>query len=57
MYEKMPSRLVNVGETFERAIVIAFVGGKYKFIVIYLDDITMFSQSNNDHLSHLNQTF
>lgn len=36
---------------------IAFVGEKYKFIVIYLDDITLFSQSNAKHLNHLKQTF
>ena len=31
--------------------------GKDKFVVIYLDDITVFSQSNDEHLKHLKQTF
>ena len=46
MYDKMPFGLVNVGVTFQRAMDIAFVGEKEKFVVIYLDDITVFSQSN-----------
>ena len=36
---------------------IAFVGERDKFIVIYLDDITAFSQSDDEHLKHLKQTF
>ena len=48
---------MNVGATFQRAIDIAFVGEKDKFVVIYLDDITVFSQSDDEHLKHLKQTF
>ena len=36
---------------------IAFVGERDKFVVIYLDDITVFSQSDDEHLKHLKQTF
>ena len=36
---------------------IAFVGEKDKFVVIYLDDIIVFSQSDDEHLKHLKQTF
>ena len=43
MYDKMPFRLMNDGATFQRAMDIAFVGEKEKFVVIYLDDITVFS--------------
>ena len=43
MYDKMPFGLMNAGATFQRAMDIAFVGEKDKFIVIYLDDITVFS--------------
>ena len=43
MYVKMPFGLMNVGATFQRAMDIAFVEELKKFIVIYLDDITMFS--------------
>ena len=53
MYEKMPFGLMNAGETFQRAINIAFVGEKDRFMVIYLDDITVFSNSDDEHLQHL----
>ena len=36
---------------------IAFVGEKEKFVVNYLDAITVFSQSDEEHLKHLKQTF
>ena len=43
MYDKMLFGLMNAGATFQRAMDIAFVGEKEKFVVIYLDDITVFS--------------
>jgi hypothetical protein len=36
---------------------IAFIGEKDKFVVIYLDDITMYSQSNKEHCDHLRKVF
>ena len=36
---------------------IAFLEEKDKYIVIYLDDITMFSKTNPDHLQHLRKVF
>jgi ribonuclease HI len=57
MYEKMPFGLMNAGATFQRAMDIAFVGEKDRFMVIYLDDITVFSTSDDEHLQHLKQTF
>jgi hypothetical protein len=53
MYDKMPFGLMNAGATFQRVMDIAFVGEKYKFIVIYLDDLTIFSNSDAKHLLHL----
>ena len=41
MYARMPFGLMNVGATFQRAMEIGFVGDK--FVVIYLDDVTIFS--------------
>jgi hypothetical protein len=57
MYEKMPFGLMNAGATFQRAMDIAFIGEKDRFVVIYLDDITIFSASDEEHLQHLKQTF
>jgi hypothetical protein len=36
---------------------IAFVGERDKFVVIYLDDLTVFSKTDEEHLIHLKQTF
>ena len=52
MYDKMPFGLMNAGATFQRAMDIAFVGEKEKFVVIYLDDITIFSKLDDEHLKH-----
>jgi ribonuclease HI len=57
MYAKMPFGLMNAGETFQRAMDIAFIGEKDKFVVIYLDDITVFSRSDKEHCYHLRKVF
>jgi hypothetical protein len=51
MYVKMPFGLMNAGATFQRAMDIAFMEESGKFIVIYLDDVTVFSRFNDEHLS------
>jgi len=57
MYSKMPFGLMNAGATFQRAMDIEFVGEKDKFVLIYLDDITVYSSSHQDHLQHLKKVF
>jgi hypothetical protein len=57
MYDKMPFGLMNVGATFQRAMDIDFIGERDKFVVIYLDDLTVFSKTDEEHLTHLKQTF
>jgi hypothetical protein len=57
MYDKMSFRLMNAGTTFQRAMDITFVGERDKFVVIYLDDLTIFYKSDAGHLVHLKQTF
>ena len=44
---------MNDGATFQQAMDITFSEEKDKFIVMYLDDITIFSGSDDDHLNHL----
>jgi hypothetical protein len=43
--------------TFQRAMDITFVGEKDKFMVIYLDYITIFSKYDDEHLQHIEQIF
>jgi hypothetical protein len=57
MYAKMPFGLMNAGETFQRAMDIAFIGENDKFVVVYLDDITIFSRSDKEHRFHLRKVF
>ena len=57
MYTKIPFRLMNPGEKFQRDMDISFVEKNYRFVVIYLDDIIVFSRSNEDHLEHLKKVF
>ena len=44
-YDKMPSGLINIGATFQRAINIAFKGLVNKSVVVCLDDITIYSKT------------
>ena len=44
MYAKIPFGLMNAGATFQRAMDITFVEEKDKSVVVYLDDITVFSK-------------
>jgi hypothetical protein len=57
MYDKMPFGLMNVGATYQREMNITFNGERDKFVVIYLDDLTIFSNFDAKHLVHLKQTF
>ena len=41
MYAKIPFGLMNAGDTFQRAMDVAFMGLKDKFVLIYLDDLTI----------------
>jgi hypothetical protein len=57
MYDKMTFGLMNAGATFQCAMDIAFIDERDIFVVIYLDDLTIFSKSDEDHMIHLKQTF
>ena len=52
-YDKIPFGLINVGETFQWVMDIAFRGLINKFVVVYLDDITVYSKNRDDHIPHL----
>jgi hypothetical protein len=53
MYMKTPFGIMNAGANLQRAMDIAFADENDKFIVIYLDDITAFLDSDDQHLEHL----
>ena len=57
MYVKMPFGLMNVGATFQRAMEINFSEDIGYLIVIYLDDIIVYSKTNEDHLVHSRKVF
>lgn len=57
MYSKMPFGLMNAGANFQRVMDIAFVGEKEKFVLVYVDDITVYSCSHQVHLQHLKKVF
>jgi hypothetical protein len=57
MYAKIPFGLMNAGATFQRAMDISFIGEKGKFVVIYLDDITVFSKYDQGNYHHLEKVF
>ena len=46
MYIKIPFGLKNAGATFQRAMDITFAKEIHDFLVIYLDDLTIFSKSH-----------
>eukprot|EP01018_Ginkgo_biloba_P033329 Gb_18650 [translate_table: standard] len=52
-YKRMPFGLINAGATFQRAMDIAFQGLINKCIVIYMDDLTVFSKDRAHHGKHL----
>lgn len=57
MYVKMPFNIMNVVATFQREMDFSFVDELGRFIVIYLDDITILSKTYEEHLLHLRRVF
>ena len=56
-YRKIPFGLINVGATFQRAMDISFRGLTSHSVVVYLDDVTVYSKHRSDHLNHLRKVF
>ena len=48
---------MNAGVTFQHAMDNAFAGEIGKFVVIYMDDITVYSKSDKEHIHHLEKVF
>ena len=53
-YRRIPFGLINVGATFQRDMDIAFIGLMHNFVVVDIDDITIYSIWRHDHFFILN---
>lgn len=53
----MPFGLTNSGASFQRLMGHILRGLEYRFALIYIDDITIFSKSVEEHLIHLEEVF
>ena len=56
-YKKMPFGLSNARATFQKAMDMDFDRLMYRIVLVYLDDITIFSREAKDHLKHLRHIF
>src|SRR6185437_11888783 len=53
----MPFGLCNAPATFQRLVNKVYKGIAYKYVVVYLDDTNVFSQTFDDHIKHLREVF
>ena len=53
----MPFGLKDVGATFQCAMNLDFANEKDVFLVVYLDDLVVFSKSDEEHMYHLKTVF
>jgi hypothetical protein len=56
-YKRMPFGLINAGVTFQRAMDVAFWGLFNKCVLVYLEDVIVYSKNREDHIQHLTQVF
>ena len=56
-YRRMPFGLINAGATFQRAMDIAFRSLIGCSVVVYLNDVNIFSKKREEHALHLKQIF
>jgi hypothetical protein len=56
-FKRLPMGLKNSPLTLQRVMEAVLRGLNWKFSLVYLDDIIVFSKTFSDHLSHLRQIF
>ena len=56
-YRRMPFGLIKTRETFQRVMDIAFCDLIGQSVVVYLDDVMIFSKKREEHGFHLKQIF
>lgn len=57
MHANIPFGLMNAGDNFQRGMDIAFIDEIKRFVVVYLDDITVFSKKQKEHHKDLEKVF
>jgi hypothetical protein len=53
----MPFGLINTGATFQRSMDVDFWGLINKCVVVYLDDVIVYSKNREEHIQHLIHIF
>ena len=56
-YARLPFGLSSAPATFQRAIDMILGGLKWKSLLVYLDNMIVFSQSAGEHVEHLREVF
>ena len=56
-YSKMTFGLTNVGDPFQKVMEMAFKNMIERCVLVYLDDIKVYSKNIVDHFGHLRQVF
>ena len=56
-FSRMPFMLINAGAIFQRAMHIVFYVLIGFIILIYLDELAIFSKEKDDHFAHLREVF
>ena len=56
-FEVMPFGLTTAPATFQRLMGTVFNDIRFKFIIVYIDDILVHSTTFDDHLEHLEEMF
>ena len=54
-FNRMPFGLTNAPSTFQRAMNNIFRSILYKYVLVYLDDIIIYSETYEEHLQHLRE--
>ncbi len=54
-FARMPSGLTDAPASFQRAVEILLSGVNWQFCLVYLDDVIIYSYSEEDHIKHVDE--
>ena len=55
-FNRMPFGIINAPEAHQRAVECMFKDMLYKNLLVYIDDMLIYSQTFDDHIQHITQT-